>query len=94
MIRNPNHPGIFLQIYLDDYNITAYKLAKDTFMPQTRVSEILKGKRSISLDTALRLSKYFGNSIEQWLNLQRSYDLFKFNKNIIEDIKPLAKVGS
>ena len=93
MIRNPNHPGIFLQIYLDDYNITAYKLAKDTFMPQTRVSEILKGKRSISLDTALRLSKYFGNSIEQWLNLQRSYDLFKFNKTVIEDITPLVKVG-
>jgi len=93
MIRNPNHPGVFLQIYLDDYNITAYKLAKDTFMPQTRVSEIIKGKRGLSLDTALRLSKYFGNSIEQWLNLQRSYDLFKFNKEPIEDIKPLAKVG-
>ena len=93
MIRNPNHPGIFLQIYLDDYNITAYKLAKDTFMPQTRVSEILKGKRSITLDTALRLSKYFGNSIDQWLNLQRSYDLFKFNKKPMEEIKPLAKIG-
>ena len=92
MIRNPNHPGVFLQIYLDDYNITAYKLAKDTFMQQTRVSEILKGKRSISLDTALRLSKYFGNSVEQWLNLQRSYDLFKFNKKSIEKITPIAKV--
>ncbi|MBL4774204.1 MAG: HigA family addiction module antidote protein [Alcanivoracaceae bacterium] len=93
MIRNPNHPGVFLQIYLDDYNITAYKLAKDTFMPQTRVSEILKGKRSITLDTSLRLSKYFGNSIEQWLNLQRSYDLFKLDKKPMEEIKPLAKTG-
>jgi len=93
MIRNPNHPGVFLQIYLDDYNITAYKLAKDTFMQQTRVSEILKGKRNISLDTALRLSKYFGNSIEQWLNLQHSYDLFKFNKKPIENIKPLEKAS-
>ncbi len=93
MIRNPNHPGVFLKIYLDDYNITAYKLAKDTFMPQTRVSEILKGTRGISLDTALRLSKYFGNSVEQWLNLQRSYDLFKFNKEAIENIRPLAKTG-
>jgi len=93
MIRNPNHPGVFLQIYLDDYKITAYKLAKDTFMQQTRVSEILKGKRNISLDTALRLSKYFGNSIEQWLNLQRSYDLFKFNKELIENITPIAKVS-
>ena len=93
MIRNPNHPGVFLQIYLDDYNITAYKLAKDTFMQQTRVSEILKGKRSISLDTALRLSKYFGNSVEQWLNLQRSYDLFKFNKKSIEKITPIAKAS-
>jgi addiction module HigA family antidote len=93
MIRNPNHPGVFLQIYLDDYNITAYKLAKDTFMPQTRVSQILKGKRSITLDTALRLSKYFGNSIEQWLNLQRSYDLFKLNKKSMEEIKPLANTA-
>jgi addiction module HigA family antidote len=93
MFINRFHPGVYLQEFLDDYKITAYKLAKDTFMPQTRISEILKGKRSVSIDTALRLSKYFGNSVEQWLNLQRSYDLFKFNKEPIKEIKPLAKTG-
>jgi antitoxin HigA-1 len=89
MIHNPYHPGIYLQELLDDYNITPYKLAKDTFMAQTRISEILRGKRAITVDTALRLSKYFGNSVEQWMGLQLSYDLTLAKKNGIEKIKPL-----
>ena len=73
----PNiHPGeILLEEFLRPLNITAYRLAKETKMPATRVSEILKGKRSISADTALRLSKFFGNSAEFWLALQVEYDL-------------------
>ena len=90
---NPYHAGVYLQELLDDYNITAYKLAKDTHMPRTRVSEILKGKRSITIDTATRLSKYFGNSVQQWLNLQQSYDLYKFNADDIGDIVPLSNVA-
>ena len=90
---NPFHAGVYLQELLDGYKITAYKLAKDTHMPRTRVSEILKGKRGISVDTALRLSKYFGNSVQQWLNLQQSYDLYKFHDDTIDEIKPLSEVA-
>lgn len=70
------HPGeILSQEFLLPFNITAYKLAKDIEIPQTRISEILKGNRRITADTALRLSKYFGNSAKFWLGLQDDYDI-------------------
>jgi addiction module HigA family antidote len=70
------HPGeILLEEFLIPMNITAYRLAKDIGIPQTRVSEILKGNRRITADTALRLSKYLGNSAKFWLGLQDDYDL-------------------
>lgn len=70
------HPGeILLEEFLLPFGISAYKLAKDIGIPQTRVSEILKGNRRITADTALRLSKYFGNSAKFWLGLQDDYDL-------------------
>lgn len=55
--------------------ITAYRLSKETFIPQTRLSEIIKGRRRITADTALRLSKYFGTTAKFWLGLQDDYDL-------------------
>jgi addiction module HigA family antidote len=55
--------------------ITAYRLSKDIDIPQTRISQILKGKRRITADTALRLSSYFGNSAKFWLGLQDDYDI-------------------
>ena len=90
MITNPFHPGIFLQELLEEMNITAYRLAKDTYMPATRVSDILKHKRSVTPDTALRLAKYFGSSPTYWLNLQSSYDLSKCQPEHIEDILAIA----
>ncbi len=70
------HPGeILLEEFLLPFEISAYRLAKDIGIPQTRVSEILKGNRRIPADTALRLSKYFGNSAKFWLGLQDDYDL-------------------
>ena len=70
------HPGeVLLEEFLIPFNISAYKLAKDVAIPQTRLSQILKGKRKITADTALRLSKYFGNSPKFWLGLQDDYDL-------------------
>ncbi|MBS1586488.1 MAG: HigA family addiction module antidote protein [Bacteroidetes bacterium] len=70
------HPGeILKEEFLKELNISAYRLAKDTSIPQTRLSEIIKGKRRITADTALRLSKYFGNSAKFWLGLQDDYDL-------------------
>lgn len=70
------HPGeILSEEFLMAFNITAYKLAKDIEIPQTRISEIIKGNRRITADTALRLSKYFGNSAKFWLGLQDDYDI-------------------
>ena len=70
------HPGeILMEEFLIPFNISAYKLAKDIEIPQTRVSEIVKGNRRITADTALRLSKYFGNSAKFWLGLQDDFDI-------------------
>ena len=75
--RLPNiHPGEILRLeFLEPLDITPYRLSKDIGVPQTRISEILSEKRSITADTALRLSKYFGNSAQFWMNLQVQYDL-------------------
>ena len=70
------HPGeVLSEEFLIPFGISAYKLAKDIGIPQTRVSQILKGNRRITADTALRLSKYFGNSAKFWLGLQDDFDL-------------------
>jgi addiction module HigA family antidote len=70
------HPGeILLEEFLKPMNITAYKLSKDISIPQTRTSAIIKGARSITADTALRLSLYFGTSAKFWLGLQDDFDL-------------------
>jgi len=70
------HPGEILKLeFLEPLDITPYRLSKDIGVAQTRISEILSEKRSITADTALRLSKYFGNSAQFWLNLQTQYDL-------------------
>ena len=70
------HPGeILMEEFLIPFDISAYKLAKDIGIPQTRISQILKGNRRITADTALRLSKYFGNSAKFWLGLQDDFDL-------------------
>ncbi len=70
------HPGeILLEEFLKPMGISAYKLSKDIDIPQTRTSQIIKGKRRITADTALRLSSYFGNSAKFWLGLQDDYDI-------------------
>jgi len=87
------HPGEILnEEFLIPLGISAYRLAKETFIPQTRVSEILKGNRRITADTALRLSKFFGNSPRFWLGLQNDYDLEEEGtqkEKELSEIKPL-----
>ncbi|MGE0773322.1 MAG: HigA family addiction module antitoxin [Cyclobacteriaceae bacterium] len=74
-IRNI-HPGEVLQEeFLVPLELSAYKLSKDIGIPQTRISEILKGNRRITADTALRLSKYFGTTAKFWLGLQDDFDI-------------------
>jgi len=70
------HPGeILLKEFLESMKITAYKLSQGIGVQQTRISLIIKGKRAITADTAIRLSKFFGTTEEFWMNLQREYDL-------------------
>ena len=77
MERLPNiHPGeILLEEFLRPLEITAYRLSKEIEIPQTRISQILKGKRRVTADTALRLSSFFGNTAKFWLGLQDDYDI-------------------
>jgi addiction module HigA family antidote len=94
IIKNKNmeklanvHPGeIFFYEFLEPLEITAYRLSKDLKIPQTRISEIVKGNRRITADTALRLSKYFGNTAKFWLGLQDDYD--------IEEEKEKKEIGT
>jgi len=72
----PIHPGeILLEEFLEPMGISQYRLAKDISVSPRRINEIVQGKRSITADTALRLSRYFGLSERFWLNLQSRYDL-------------------
>ncbi len=91
MEKIPNiHPGeILLEDFLKPMNITAYRLAKETRIDQTRISEIIKGKRGISVDTALRFAKFFGNSPEFWINIQNHYD---FEEKKIKLANELEKI--
>jgi addiction module HigA family antidote len=71
----PTHPGEDLLELIQDHGLTQYRLAKELGVPQTRIMQIVKGRRSISADTALRLARFFGMSKEFWLNRQMHYDL-------------------
>jgi addiction module HigA family antidote len=72
----PIHPGeILLKEYLEPLELSQYRIAKDISVPARRINEIVHGKRSITADTALRLSRYFGTSDRFWLNLQVRFDL-------------------
>ena len=85
------HPGEILEEeFLKPLGISAYKLAKETKIPATRISQILKGKRRITVDTALRFGKFFGNSPDFWLGIQMEYDLRKEKveiESVLEEIQ-------
>ena len=93
MEKLPNiHPGKVLQEeFLVPLHISAYRLSKDINIPQTRISEIIKGKRRITADTALRLSYYFGNSPKFWLGLQDDYDLEEEKVNKLQELKGIKR---
>ena len=87
------HPGeILLEEFLKPFKVTAYRLSKDTEIPQTRISQIIKGKRRVTADTALRLSSYFGNSAKFWLGLQDDYDLEEEKHNRIELLRKIRQL--
>ncbi len=74
-LKNKSPGEILLEEFLIPLEISQYKLSKDLEIPQTRVSEIVKGNRRISADTAIRLSAYFGNSAKFWFGLQSDFDI-------------------
>ncbi len=92
----PIHPGeILSEEFLKPLNISQYRVAKDINVPARRINEIVHGKRSITADTALRLSRYFGLSERFWLNLQARYDLEtekeKLKGRIEEEVRILER---
>ncbi len=94
----PIHPGeILLEEFLKPMGISQYSLANDINVDARRINTIVKGKRAISPDTALRLSRYFGTSERFWLNLQTTFDL-EVHKDLLADrlereVKPQSKTG-
>lgn len=92
------HPGEILnEEFLIPLGVSAYKLSKDTNIPQTRVSAIIKGNRRVTADTALRLAKYFGNSAKFWLGLQDDFDIEEESnllKRKLDSIRQYSKVSA
>jgi len=86
-------PGeILMEEFLIPMNISAYRLAKDTNVPATRISQIIKGNRKITADTALRFSKYFGNSADFWLGIQDEFDLREEKRKIAHELEKIPQI--
>ena len=88
----PVHPGEILQEQLDEIGLSASALSKALDVPVNRITLILRGQRSVTADTALRLARYFGTTPELWLNLQKTWELrraeIESGQQIIERVKP------
>jgi addiction module HigA family antidote len=88
------HPGEHLKEIMEDWEMTQYRLAKELGVQQTRIAEIVNGRRAITADTALRLAQFYGTSPELWLNLQSNYDLAmakrKLGQSLQESITPVS----
>jgi addiction module HigA family antidote len=91
MLKNPSHPGeVLKELYLDPLEMSAIALAERLNVPRTRIERLIKGETSLTADTAMRLSTFFGNTPEFWLNLQRAFDLAKAREIVdVSDIVPL-----
>ena len=91
------HPGEHLREAMGDWGLTQYRLAKELGVQQTRVMEIVKGRRAVSADTALRLARLFDTSPDYWMNLQTNHDLAIARRaqgeKINEQVKPLLSKG-
>jgi addiction module HigA family antidote len=91
----PIHPGeVLLEEFLNPMGISQYRLAKDISVPARRINEIVHGKRSITADTALRLSRYFGTTAQFWMNLQDHFALEvqtdKIGDRLDKEVRALA----
>jgi antitoxin HigA-1 len=92
LLRNP-HPGIILfEEFLKPMGITAYFLSKSINVPQNRISEIIKGHRIVTTDTAIRLGKFFGTSAQFWLGLQNDYDIMEAKRKLKKDYNKIKQI--
>jgi len=94
----PIHPGeILLEEFLKPMDLSQYRLAKDIKVPARRINEIVHGNRSITADTALRLSRYFGMTEQFWMNLQGKYDLEiakdRLGARLDDEVQPARAAG-
>lgn len=91
MTDQPLHPGVILKtMFLEPLKLSVYRLSKDIGVPQTRLSQIIAGKRSVSADTALRLSKYFEVDVMFWTEAQSAYDLAKQKRLISSELDAIT----
>lgn len=92
MMKNPVHPGeVLSELFLEPLDMSAGALAKRLDVPRTRIERLVKGETAMTADTALRLSAFFGNTPEFWLNLQRAFDLVQASKVVdVSHIRPLV----
>jgi len=90
------HPGDILKTeFMDPLGLSSYRLAKELHVSAPRINDLVRGKRSITADTAMRLSAYFGNSPQVWLRLQMDHDLWVVSrsKKAFSMIKPRAQAA-
>ena len=92
LLKNPSHPGeVLKELYLDPLEMSPIALAKRLHVPRTRLERLVRGETALTADTAMRLSRFFGNTAEYWMNLQRGWDLARARENIdVSVITPLA----
>lgn len=90
-LTNPSHPGEVLdELFLQPLDMSAGALSKRLGVPRTRIERLVKGETALTADTALRLSTFFGNTAEFWMNLQRAYDLAKAREHVdVSTIEPM-----
>ena len=91
-LKNPSHAGEVLEeLYLKPLGMSSIGLAKRLNVPRTRIERLVRGETSLSVDTAMRLARLFGNTPEFWMNLQRAYDIAQARETVdLSDIVPLA----
>jgi addiction module HigA family antidote len=91
-IETPQPREILLEEFIKPLKITAYRLAKETKLPMTRVADILKGRRRITIETALKFAKYFGNSADFWIGIQNECDLRKERESMKEQLDQIRSL--
>lgn len=92
LLEDPSHPGeVLSELFLVPLDMSAGALAKAVDVPRTRIERLVRGQTAMTADTALRLSAFFGNTAEFWLNLQRAFDLAEARKVVdVSHIQPLV----